>query len=272
MISPHSNDDSRFSWKKLEQDNHQYFLEAVDLQRRVAYFHDVYQEFEPCVVAMDLTTGALSLHKYLRHHNYFERELAFAEGGTIVAISGMGVELFADDGDPHAAPPLRKGHEARVVAADRSSYVFAPAYGLEAIERWRHSGDLVWSVDAVRLDGEVRRFGWDAPNRFGVSSLWLDVGGNTWVAGEHGVMALGPTGEVVGHLPRSLFDPAADIERLVGVDRQGVAWFGAGPAYWGYWLGDLTGEWLSPAIDRQEARTGLEPELGDTSGAKAPRA
>ena len=260
LVAPRDPVDPRFDWKPQEPDHHHYALEAVDPATGRLFFHDAYQEATPCVVVLDPLAGQLALHKRIPTHHHFERTLAFAPGGTIVATSGMGVEVFPDDGDPEPTVDLRTGQEGRAIAADRASYVYAPAYGLHALERWTLGGDLVWRVEGVAIDGQLRRFGWHEPGTFGATGLWLDGRGRTWVAGEPGVVVLGPTGELEGHFPRVLFGPGVDVEHLIGVDDHGVAWFGAGPRYWGYLLEVGGGTWLAPGMaERGDVRTGLEP-------------
>lgn len=232
-----------------------------------AYLLDDDYSLSPTVRRMTIDTGIVVPHAALTDNNQFDRHLSISPTGQLVAVSGMGVELWEPSGEQVGGEfGYLLGHEGYRVSAGSAFFAFCDPPGPTRL--FDYEGGLIATISSDQAGG--MRPGQSRPEF--VNSVFIDRWNRIWLSyvGSHlkpANLALHASdGTRIAYLSLDDFPMSSDrlhADSLVGIDREGNLWWeDIDGVIYGTRVISLIPSGLEPTLrKRDDQRTGLEPSL-----------
>ncbi|MNS91801.1 hypothetical protein D3C72_1259100 [compost metagenome] len=239
-----------------------YRSQCFDKESMQLYFIDVEQSY-PSILAVQVNTGMINYFDCPDYNDYFDRYLRVSPSGTLVASSGMGVEIFSTPNGERLARFRSAGTSTTIegiAVSDRHFLVVG--FSHRDVALFIHDGFECWRCSGFNWNGTHFEFHYRSEHPFHVLRCWIDREDRLWLAGRD-LAVFSKARECLfacqnyGHMLSGNAD-------LVGVDDRGLAWVESFDGYTAFRIPCLTPQTLAPALAETGPRTGLEPVLGAT--------
>jgi hypothetical protein len=248
---------------------HDLMLIADDGQS--AYLIDERHSVSPTVFLLNLHTGRLALHVALSDNNQFDRHYSLSRDGRLLAVSGMGIELFEPDG-------TQVGGEFSYIV-DLPAHRAAAGEGLVAIadvvtpiSLFNYAGQKTSTLAGSLLNDASLEPAAKIGDLTGAWPAFFDCFDRLWVLliGRNlrpaGVAVYASDGRFLAQVPIERFPVASErlsADSLIGIDRHGTLWWEDMDGHChGTFIAALVPSGLAPGLNRESLhRTGLEPAL-----------
>jgi hypothetical protein len=226
------------------------------------YFIDVEQSY-PSILAVQVNTGVINHFDCPDYNDYFDRYLRVSPRGTLIAGSGMGVEIFSTLNGERLARLRSVGTSTTTegIAVSDRHFLVAGFSGRD-VALFTHEGVECWRCSGFDWDGKSFKFHERSENVFRVSRCWIDQADRLWVVGWD-LAVFSRDGDCL-FASQDFCNMLRGYPGFIGVDDRGLAWVESFDGYTAFRIPSLTPQTLAPALPELGPRTGLEPVLGDT--------
>ncbi|MNS58666.1 hypothetical protein D3C72_915930 [compost metagenome] len=232
-----------------------------------AYLLDDNYTLAPTVRRMAIDTGIVVPHAALSDNMQFDRHLSLSPTGHLVAVSGMGVELWEPSGlQVGGEYGYLLGDEGDRVSAGSAFFAFFSLF--HPTRLFDYEGRLVATIPSDRAD--PMQPGPSSPSF--ARSVFIDRWNRIWILfvdeqRKPAILAIyASDGTRIAYVSLNDLPLSKDrlhADSLVGIDREGnLWWLDLDGVIYGTRVLSLTPNGLEPSLrKRGDQRTGLEPTL-----------